>query len=97
MWKLVWVFGFILNGAPHTQKMPIEEPVSIEECRTKIWTDTHRMHDWLRGVLRAPLTFPVAVHGECEPVQQEAANEGRDPRCDGPARYEAMREGADCS
>ena len=68
---LVWVFGYIIQGAPHIVKMPAGH-MSIEECRTTIEADALRMHDWLRGVLRAPLTFPVAVHGECEPVQQDA-------------------------
>jgi hypothetical protein len=30
------------------------------------------MHDWLRGKLNAPLDFPVAVYGECHPVQRDA-------------------------
>lgn len=96
MFKLIWTFGFILNGAPHIQTLEHQEPVSIEECRNTVYTETLRMHDWLRGALKAPLNFPVAVHGDCKPIQQDASDE-RDPRCDGPARYEAMGEGADCS
>jgi hypothetical protein len=94
---LVWTLAFIHNGVPSIQKMKPSEPMTIDECRGIIVTDTYRMHDWLRGALQAPLSAPVAVHGECEPIQQDASNEGRDPRCDTSARYEAMREGADCS
>jgi hypothetical protein len=72
MFKLVWALGWIVNGVPAIQKMPPSEPMSIEDCRTLIAADVHRMHDWLRGALGAPLTFPVAVFGECEPVQQDA-------------------------
>lgn len=72
MVKLIWTLGFILNGTPNIQKMPPSEPMTLQDCRTLIAADVHRMHDWLRGALRAPLDFPVAVHGECEPVQQDA-------------------------
>jgi hypothetical protein len=72
MFQLVWALGWIINGAPIIQKIPLGEPMTIQECRTMIAADAHRMHDWLRGALGAPLTFPVAVYGECEPVQQDA-------------------------
>lgn len=72
MFTLIWTFGYIINGTPHVIRMPAQDPVSIEECRTTIEADANRMHDWLRGILRAPLTLPVAVHGACEPVQKDA-------------------------
>lgn len=71
MYKLIWTFGFILNGAPNIQRMPVPEPMPIEACRTAIATDIYRMHDWFRGALHAPLNYPIAVSGECEPVQED--------------------------
>ncbi len=93
---LVWTFGYILQGAPYIRTMQPLPPMSMEDCTSVLATDTDRMHDWLRGKLNAPLDFPVAVYGECLPIPREASNE-RDPRCDGPARYEAMSEGKNCS
>jgi hypothetical protein len=73
MFKLVWAFGFIINGAPQIQKMQDPAaPMRIEECMGTVIMHTDRMADWVRGVLRQSLEFPVAVHGECEPVQQDA-------------------------
>ena len=72
MFELVWTFGFIMNGAPNIRKLKVPEPTSIEECQGKSH-DAYRMADWMRGVLRQPLEFPVAVYGDCEPVQQDAA------------------------
>jgi hypothetical protein len=71
MFELVWVFGFILHGAPNIRKMKDPDPAAIEECLSKSH-DAHRMADWMRGVLRQPLEFPIAVYGECEPVRQDA-------------------------
>jgi hypothetical protein len=71
MFELFWTFGFILNGAPNIQKMKDPRPTEIEECLSKSH-DAVRMVDWMRGVLRQPLEFPIAVYGECEPVRQDA-------------------------
>ena len=73
MFKLVWTFGFLLNGAPHIQKVPDQSPpTSLEECRAMAATNGPRMPDWYRGTLRAKLDFPIAVYGECAPVLQDA-------------------------
>ncbi len=69
---LVWTFGYILQGAPYIRTMQPLPPMSIEDCTSILVTDTDRMHDWLRGKLGAPLDFPVAVYGECHPVQKDA-------------------------
>ncbi len=69
---LVWTFGYILQGAPYIRTSQRVPPMSIEVCTSIIATDTARMHDWLRGKLSAPLDFPVAVYGECHPVQRDA-------------------------
>jgi hypothetical protein len=73
MFKLVWAFGFIINGAPQIQKMQDPAaPMRFEECMETAILHTDRMADWVRGVLRQSLEFPVAVVGECEPVQMDA-------------------------
>ena len=70
---LVWTFGFILNGAPHTRTLQNLPPMALEDCRLILHTDTERMRDWMRGKLGAPLSAPIAVYGECHPIQQGAA------------------------
>ena len=74
MWKLVWTIGYILNGAPIIQKMQdhSQPTKTLEECRSIAAINGPRMPDWYRGALRAPLDFPIAVYGECEPLQQRA-------------------------
>ncbi len=73
MFRLIWVFGFILHGAPNIQKMPAPiAPLEHEQCQAIAIQDARRMADWARGVLRQPLDFPVAVYGECEPVLRDA-------------------------
>jgi hypothetical protein len=69
---LVWTFGYLLNGVPHIRTTQPTPPMTMEECIGTIYTDTDRMHDWLRGKLGAPIDFPVAVYGECHPVQKDA-------------------------
>lgn len=77
MFTLIWTFGFILGGAPQVHKMPEPmEPMEYEICRGVITQNVERMHDWLRGTLRQPLNFPVAVYGEREPVLRDAAKRG---------------------
>jgi hypothetical protein len=95
MFKLVWLIGFLMAGAPHFQTIE-GQPTDLETCHTELLNED-RMMDWARGRMGFPLDFPLAIKGECVPVLRDASNEGRDPRCDSPARYEAMREGADCS
>ena len=70
---LVWTIGFILQGAPQIRTLQNLPPMTMEECRVILHTDTDRMRDWFRGKLGAPLDAPIAVHGECHPVQQGAA------------------------
>ena len=72
---LVWTIGYILNGTPVIQRMTPSPPMTLDECEG-LALDAHRMADWVRGGLGAPLDFPVAVYGDCEPVQQDAATRG---------------------
>jgi hypothetical protein len=95
VFKLVWLIGFLMAGAPHFQTIE-GQPTDLETCQSEMLNED-RMMDWARGRMGMPLDFPLAIKGECVPVLRDASNEGRDPRCESPARYEAMREGADCS
>ena len=74
---LVWTFGYILQGSPHTRTMQQTPPMTMEECRVILHTDTDRMRDWFRGKIGVPLGAPVAVYGECHQVQQGAAQRKR--------------------
>ena len=70
---LIWTIGYILGGAPQIQKMPSHHgPLTLEECQS-FSQDAHRIADWARGRLGQPLEFPLAVYGECEPVQRDAS------------------------
>jgi hypothetical protein len=73
MFKLIWVFGFIMNGVPQIDRMkdPAGE-IEFHHCHALIIQNSDRMADWLRGALRQDLDFPVGVRGECEPVQRDA-------------------------
>lgn len=74
MFRLVWVIGFILGGAPQIQKMPDPaDPMSFEDCQATAFLNKDRMADWARGFMRQPLGFPIGVYGECEPVLRDAA------------------------
>lgn len=73
MFKLVWVIGFILNGAPYIERVPDPSgQITSDDCESLIHQNADRMADWWRGVLRAPLTVPVGVRGECVPVLRTA-------------------------
>jgi hypothetical protein len=73
MVKLIWAFGFIINGVPHIEKVETNAKMEVSDCAAAIVQNSERMADWMRGVLRQDLNFPVGVRGDCEPVQREAS------------------------
>jgi hypothetical protein len=73
MVRLIWVIGFLYNGAPQIDR--VSDPagqMTLDDCEALIEQNAARMADWWRGVLRAPLTVPVGVRGECVPVLRTA-------------------------
>jgi hypothetical protein len=75
MFKLVWLVGFLLNGAPHFQTIE-GPPTDIETCHAEMLNE-ERMADWARGRMGMPIDFPLAIKGECVPVLQDANEGGR--------------------
>ncbi len=74
MFQVIWLIAFISNGIPHIEKYQDQfiNPVDKETCQALIIERAPRMADWARGVMRMPLEEPVAVRGECAPVEKQA-------------------------
>ncbi len=74
MFQVVWLIAFITNGIPHIDKYKDQyiNPVDKETCIALIAEREARMADWARGVMKMPLEEPVAVRGECAPVEKQA-------------------------
>ncbi len=80
MFQVIWLIAYISAGVPHIDKYPDKfiDPVDKETCIALIAEREARMTDWARGVLRAPLEAPVAVRGECAPVEKQAFSQPKD-------------------